>query len=145
MRGPAPKPNARRRNKPIVEPLRVVSSEESGVPVEAPAESDHWHESAKRWWRAAKVSQHASLFQQSDWAAGQLLCDWLTELMEEPGPIRASTMQQIWSMMSDLLTTVGSRQRLRIELARSGEQKGLPSGFALAPADLTQVYGDVAG
>lgn len=147
MPGPPPNPNARRRNKRPGESALISLPTGDAVTrtVKIPAEDKTWHIAAKRWWRAQRNSPHADLLVESDWAAAQLLCDWLTELLGEGKPLRASTMQQVWTMMGDLLTTVGARQRLRIAIAREAEGRadGLPEG--MLPPDPTAVYGDAVG
>lgn len=147
MPGPPPSPNPRRRNKRPGEAALISLPTGDAVTrqVKIPAEDKNWHRAAKRWWRAQKHSPHADLLVESDWAAAQLLCDWLTELLESGKPLRASTMQQVWSMMGDLLTTVGARQRLRIAIARDAEGRGegLPEG--MLPPNLEDVYTDASG
>lgn len=147
MPGPPPSPNPRRRNKRPGDAALISLPTGDAVTrkVKIPSEDKAWHVAAKRWWRAQRNSPHADLLVESDWAAAQLLCDWLTELLSEGKPLRASTMQQVWSMMGDLLTTAGARQRLRIAIARNaeGRPEGVPEG--MLPPDLGDVYGDAVG
>lgn len=122
MRGPVPKRSDQRvrRNKPDgPEPTKISGA----TTVKAPAEDRNWHVSAKRWFRSLKKSGQAIFYEPSDWAYAQLAADLLSSEMEREKP-RAVMISQILSMMDNLLTSEGSRRRVRIELIRAGQDQG---------------------
>lgn len=122
MPGPPPSRSSerRRRNKPKdVEPAasNVVALGGAAV-VKAPAEDRAWHVLAKGWYRSLKQSGQAKYFEPSDWQAARFCAHVMTEHLNA-GPLRAGMVQQIWSMMGDLLTTEADRRRVRVELSRT--------------------------
>ena len=137
MRGPVPKRSDQRvrRNKPEgPEPTKIAGAST----VKPPAEDRTWHVSAKRWFRSLKTSGQAIFYEPSDWAYAQLCADLLSSEMERDKP-RAVMISQILSMMDNLLTSEGSRRRVRIELIRA-EQKE-PAGAEVVDLNPAALYG----
>lgn len=142
-RGPAPKrdKDRLRRNKQEVATAKVSAPGK----VVAPAEDKSWCLSAKRWYRALKVSYHAQFFEPSDWAYAQWIAELIT-LEMEPGPPRAAMVAQIMRAQDSLLTTEASRRRLRIEILRAaddaGETKEEKEQALKQMLDPTAIYGN---
>lgn len=119
MPGPIPKRSdqRRRRNKPEGPELTRISG---AAKVKAPAEEKTWHIAAKRWFRSLKHSGQHVFYEPSDWAYAQLAADMLSEELKQEKP-RAAVINQVLSMMDNLLTSEGARRRLRVELLREGQ------------------------
>lgn len=78
----------------------------------------HWHALAKGWYRSLQTSPQARFYVDSDVWAARLAAEMMTEMLENVDPSRAAALlKTIHSMMSDLMTTEGSRRRLAIEVA----------------------------
>lgn len=146
--GPPPKRSTqrRRRNKDDESsaPLAVVSVR--GKAVKPPAEDRAWHPMAKGWYRSLKLSGESAFYEPSDWQAARFCAYVMTRTLHEHEndrkPLRAGTLDTIWSMMGDLLTTETARRRARIELERAATE-----GTAEDPATVAIMddYRDVLG
>lgn len=119
MPGPIPKRSdqRRRRNKPQGPNIARLSGAKD---VKPPAEDRLWHPAAKRWYRSLKHSGQHVFYEPSDWAYAQLAADMLSHELKEEKP-RAATINQVLTMMDNLLTSEGARRRLRVELLRAGQ------------------------
>lgn len=114
----------RRRNKPEVPILHA----EGGDDVEWPDPPDHWSEYAIEWYESLQISGTSAFFEQSDVA--QAL--WTAELMSRAlgsEKLNGQLISAIMSSMSELLTSEGSRRRMRIELARGGVEEDEKPGL----------------
>ncbi|MBV7294918.1 hypothetical protein KRX51_03165 [Corynebacterium sp. TAE3-ERU12] len=116
MPGPVPKRSdqRRRRNKDN-SPTKVTVATSA---VKPPAENRAWHIAAKRWYRSLRHSGQSAFYEPSDWAYAQLAADILSDELSREKP-RAATINQVLSMMDNLLTSEGARRRLRLELVRT--------------------------
>jgi len=111
---PVPKHSSerRRRNKDA-EPTRAPSSGEAKPP---PASRD-WHPVAREWFQSLKKSGQSVFYEQSDWATAKVWAEMLSRQLESGRP--SSQMMAAWhSAAQELLTTEGSRRRVRVELER---------------------------
>lgn len=111
-----------------------------------PAEDRSWHPLIKSWYRSLKDSGQAKFYEPSDWQAARFVCHYATTVLRgaedkaDPKPLRAASINQIWSMMGDLMTTETARRRARVELVRAGA--GDEVGAEVVDiADYQQEYG----
>lgn len=102
--------------KASVEKLQV-----SGT-VEQPLPSDDWHDIARNWYVSLASSGQAIFYEPSDWAAAHYLADVMTRNLTG-GRFSAQLFSAVWAAMNDLMTTEGSRRRLRLELERVNNGK----------------------
>lgn len=130
MSGPPPKrtEHRRRRNKPD-EGQEVVKAV-GAANVKAPNVKPGWHPIMKDWYRSLKVSGQAQFYQASDWQTAQLWCHVMSEALSSGEPVKASLLAQFNAVAGDLMTTEGSRRRLRLELQN-------PDGVSGADDDAT--------
>lgn len=121
MPGPIPKRSEqrRRRNKPEGPKLTRISG---AAKVKPPAEDKTWHIAAKRWYRSLRHSGQHVFYEPSDWAYAQLAADMLSEELKQEKP-RAAVINQVMTMMDNLLTSEGARRRLRVELLRESQSE----------------------
>ena len=119
-RGPVPKRSSQRRRQ----------NKESKVPV--PASDPEWHTTAAAWFESLAESGQAQFYEPSDWQAARLIADELTTYLSND---RRSAMMfsHIWSAMTDLLTTEGSRRRVKLEIERDQPEADDPE------AEVTQL------
>ncbi len=136
MRGPIPKRSEDRvrRNKDAAPTTRAKGASAVRVPRCDPT----WHPIAKRWYNSLKRSGQSAFYEPSDWAYAQLLAYEMTVLLAEE-KVRAAALQTIMSGMNDLLTTEGSRRRMRLELER-GESSETESNV-VSITDYAAFYG----
>ena len=118
-RGPVPKRSEqrRRRNKES-RPEKVAGP---AAPVDAPAEKRTWHPVAKEWYRSLKESGQAQFYEPSDWQAARLVAEELSQYLRSKKR-SAMMFAQLWSAMTDLLTTEGARRRVKIEVERGAPE-----------------------
>lgn len=98
--------------------------------VKAPNVKPGWHPIMKDWYRSLKVSGQAQFYQASDWQTAQLWCHVMSEALSSGEPVKASLLAQFNAVAGDLMTTEGSRRRLRLELQN-------PDGVSDADDDAT--------
>lgn len=142
MKGPIPKRESERRrrntttesgvsnavDKLVVDP--AVMDDTSMVP--APTPDPNWHPLARMQYEAAKRSAIRELYEPTDWAQLFILCDQLSQQLEEQvigftptgeviratQPMNGSTLAAVLKGFAALLFTEGDRRRLRIEVER---------------------------
>jgi hypothetical protein len=114
-RGPVPSRDdqRRRRNKPDVATTKVEMTGE----VEAPDVDPAWHPIAIDWYKSLGDSGQSRYFEPSDWAAARLVAHDLSRHLVNKRP-SSQWFAAVWSAMADLLTTEGSRRRVRMEIER---------------------------
>ena len=139
MPGPPAKRNAerRRRNK---ESQNEVVKTTGRVPV--PVLPKTAHAIARRWYLSLKTSAQSQFFEPSDWSAALIVVEQITRLMADSNlsllakdygniGIRAGQFASLWAAMNDLLSTEGSRRRVRLEIERgSPEPEVVPPGVS---------------
>lgn len=118
---------------------QAVDTARGSSAVEWPEADPQWHPLAARWYLAQQESGQAVYFEASDVAAHLIVADGLSRLLNAPpGKYSAMLLAQLWSSMGDLLTTEGSRRRLRIELEKPAPedeaQKGAVASLSAARA-----------
>lgn len=118
-RGPLPKRSNERmghRSKAEKEATDKVS-----VPgkVKIPPANPEWHHIARTWYESIKDSGQCRFFEPSDWAAAQYVAEAIHRTLGRDKGMSAQLFTAAWSAMNDLLTTEGSRRRVRLELERA--------------------------
>lgn len=102
---------------------QAVDTARGSSTVAWPDPDPQWHPLATRWYLAQQESGQAVYFEASDVAAHLFVAEGLTRLYNAPaGKFSAMLFAQLWSSMGDLLTTEGSRRRLRIELEKAAPE-----------------------
>ena len=117
VRGPIPKRAVQRRRRNVTETETVVVTESAklfGPPLGNPSA----HPLAANWYGGLRKSGQAEFYQASDWATAQVWAELLSVALGQERP--SAVMIAAWSSeAANLLTTEGSRRRLRMELERS--------------------------
>lgn len=129
--GPIPKRSDQRRrmNKDAV----AIDSAPGAEFVEVPAANDEWSKPAKRWYESLAESGQARWFEPSDWAQAWILTEMLDRVMTSSKP--SAMMFNAWLQgAGELLTTEGTRRRMRMELTR-GEKSDQDKDSAVADLD----------
>ena len=97
----------------------VNSIKVDGV-VKPPPANREWHPIARRWFNSLKTSGQCVYFEPSDWAAAYLVAEAMTRNLATGNRFSGQLFATVWSAMSELLTTEGSRRRVRMEIERGG-------------------------
>lgn len=98
------------------------------VPVQAsvvdqPPADPAWHQLARDWYESLAESGQAIFFEPSDWAAARYVAAIMTRNIEATR-FNGQLFGSLWQAMNDLMTTEGSRRRLRLELEREKVDTG---------------------
>lgn len=127
MPGPVPKRSDQRRraNK---DAMGVSVLPVSNPVYDAPPADESWHRLARNWYESLKDSGQSFYYTASDWQHAVLVADFLSRELydaEDGGKVRAMMLQTLFAEMTNLMTTEGSRRRLRLELerAKAGDEK----------------------
>lgn len=120
MSGPVPKRSEQRRRMNKVEGLERVHVPDERRGPELPLSVHDPHPLAYAWYESLRDSGQAFYYEPSDWAQAAV---WTQLLSDQLNAIKPSAMMvQAWSQgAAELLTTEGTRRRLRLELLK-GEQ-----------------------
>jgi hypothetical protein len=86
--------------------------------VEQPPAYTHWHPIARDWYRALAKSGQAIFYEPSDWAAAQYAAEAISKNLNA-AKFSSQLFAAAWSALNDLMTTEGSRRRMRVELERA--------------------------
>lgn len=104
--------------------------------VKIPPASPDWHKIAKNWYESLAESGQSLFYEPSDWAAAQYVAEVMTNNIDVGGArISAQQFASVWSAMNDLLSTEGSRRRVRLELERTGKDAAKNTKNALVLAE----------
>lgn len=125
-RGPIPKRSEERRrtNKPTdAEPVTAPA----GTEVLWPEPDIEWHDLASDWYMSLQDSGQSVFYQQSDVMVARYLAEAMSRNL---GAARfsAQLFAAVMAGMTELLTTEGSRRRVRVELERGPAAKQTPAG-----------------
>jgi hypothetical protein len=138
--GPVPKRESQRRraNKPETP---VVHAPVTGPRVSVPAADESWHPLATEWFVSLSKSGQAQFLEPSDWAQAKVWAHLLSVELLKDKP--SAMMIAAWaSGAAELLTTEGSRRRMRIELERA---KPADAGEDHADATVTDLMSRLGG
>lgn len=126
-RGPVPKRSTQRRRRNKESQPQKARAEVSTV--KAPAEDKDWHKLAKAWYRSLKVSGQAQFYEPSDWQQARILAEILSRALGSE-KLSANLMAAWFSAAGELLTTEGTRRRMRLELEREDLTEGEDAAVA---------------
>jgi len=76
------------------------------------------HELVIDFYESLKISGQAKYYEPSDWQVARLLCYILNDFLNS-SRLSAQMLTAMHSIMADLMTTEGSRRRLRLEIQRN--------------------------
>jgi hypothetical protein len=119
---------------------QAVDTARGASAVEWPEPEPHWHALAVRWYLAQQESGQATYFEPSDVAAHCLVAEAMTRNLDGE-KFSAMLLAQVWSSMGDLLTTEGSRRRLRIELEKPQPEDEVQKGAVASLSAARQRFG----
>lgn len=118
-RGPVPKRTNQRMGHRTKAELAETDVVQISAPlVDQPPADSEWHPLAVRWYESLAHSGQAMYYEPSDWAAAHYVAAVMTRNLEAPR-FNGQLFGGIWAAMNDLMTTEGSRRRLRLELERN--------------------------
>jgi hypothetical protein len=112
----------RRTNKPEI-PIENADRTED---VSWPAPDAAWHPLATEWYLSLAKSATSVYYDNNDVAQARIVTHLVSEQLSRPGGAVANAIGPLFAAMNDFLTTEGARRKLRIEIARSDEQKIAP-------------------
>lgn len=98
------------------------TSAEGAIHVEIPAPDEDWHPIALRWYAALSESGQSKFFEPSDWATACYVAEGMSRHLTK-GSFGAQMFAAVMSAASELLSTEGSRRRLRLELQRPNQNR----------------------
>lgn len=131
-RGPIPKRSDKRHgHRTKAEQASVEKMDLSDAPkreVDAPELGFTTHPIAEQWYASLKDSGQARYYEPSDWESARVLAHELGRMLNGVKP-SGQMLSAVWSAMADLMTTEGSRRRVRLEIER-GEGGGDPKKIA---------------
>lgn len=131
-RGPVPKRSSERlghRTK-----AEIASTDVVKIPaptVDQPPADSEWHPLARDWYESLAESGQAMFYEPSDWAAARYVAWVMTRNITAPR-FNQQLFGAVWAAMNDLMTTEGSRRRLRLELERAPADSGAQTASILA-------------
>lgn len=131
-RGPVPKRSGERMGHRTKAELAGTDVVKIPAPaVDQPPANDEWHPIAKDWYDSLAESGQAIFFEPSDWAAARYVAWVMTRNITSPR-FNAQLFGGVWAAMNDLMTTEGSRRRLRLELERTQADSGSKEAAIIA-------------
>lgn len=86
-------------------------------PVAIPALPERTHPIAREWYESLKESGQSQFYEPSDWHSAIVVTEMLTRLLSSE-KTSAMLFTAAWSAMGELLSTEGSRRRLKMEIER---------------------------
>ncbi|MEU2867763.1 hypothetical protein ABZ769_00935 [Streptomyces olivoreticuli] len=121
----------RRRNKDCDGPELVRATAAPGV-VEWPEPDPGWHDIARDWYLSLSSSGQSQFYEPSDVATARYVAEAMSRNLAAETRFSAQLFSTVSSAMTELLTTEGSRRRVRMELERgSAEEKALSGVTAI--------------
>jgi hypothetical protein len=111
--------------------------------VEQPPPDEGWHPLGLSWYQSLAASGQSLFFEPADWEAAKVAAGMITKLFTTER-VNAQLFSATWAAMNDLLSTEGSRRRLKLELERTGGDKKAAQA-ASSVATIAQYRKDIAG
>jgi hypothetical protein len=142
--GPIPKRSEQRRRTNTYEGLdRIQVADERRGP-DLPASVGDPHPLAYAWYESLRESGQAYYYEPSDWAQAAV---WTQILSDQLRQMKVSAMViQAWSNgAAELLTTEGTRRRMRLELLKGNESDEDDEAAVLAIDDYQKRLGGATG
>lgn len=116
MPGPIPKRSDQRRR--TNKPTGGITSAPGAPAVAVPDADPAWHPMARDWYESLAGSGQRAFYQPSDWQVARVWAEVLSRQLTAPKGMSAVMVQAWAASASELLTTEGSRRRVRLELER---------------------------
>jgi hypothetical protein len=134
-RGPVPKRVSERlghltkAQKAEAEQVRVPSAtkDDDGT-VRPPRPNSKWHPIARAWYGSLANSGQSRFYEPSDWQVAYVWAELLSRELRNPHKVSAMMMASWNSVQADLLTTEGSRRRVRLEFMRAQTEAAAAGG-----------------
>ena len=128
-RGPVPKRTSQRHGHMSEADRDAVDKVPATGAVSVPAADKKWHPVARDWYVSLGESAQSRYYEPSDWQAARMVAFEISRMLslEVPSP---TMIKAIWSAMDALLTTEGSRRRVKIEIERAQASREVPDGVA---------------
>jgi hypothetical protein len=122
MANPAKRESERRGHRTAAELAARAPDVAPGAPVVVtPAPNGNWHTVAKQWFTSLADSGQSRFFEPSDWAVAAYVAEAMSRsLRKASGAFPAALFTAVLGATGELLSTEGSRRRLRLELTRPG-------------------------
>jgi hypothetical protein len=140
MSGPVPKRSEQRRRMNKVEGLERIHVPEERRGPDLPLSVHDPHPLAYNWYESLRDSGQAYYYEASDWAQAAVLTQVLSDQLNSIKP--SAMMVQVWHQgAADLLTTEGTRRRLRLELLKGNQGDEDADAAVLAIADYEKRLG----
>lgn len=98
----------------------AVDKAPGGEPVRWPRADPSWHKIAKEWYASLKKSGQSRYYEQSDVAYAVYVAEAMSRNLDQ-GRFSAQLFASVVTAVTELLTTEGSRRRLKLELTRDEE------------------------
>lgn len=138
-RGAVPKRSdeRRRRNKPET----PITTAPSAPNVTAPDPAEDWHPIARYWFESLGESGQAIYYQPSDWATAYYVAEAMSRNLYQGGKFSSMLFTGVMSAMTELLTTEGSRRRVRLEIDRNNNGDEDEDASVTALADYRKTLG----
>lgn len=127
MASPIPKRSDQRRRRNKVDITRAISEDEWDIPE---ADED-WHPVATQWYLSLQRSGQRIFFENSDWAQAFYVAEAMSRSLRT-SRISGQLFSAVISASAELLTTEGSRRRMRIELERAQADGEVTASTAMA-------------
>lgn len=103
----------------------------TGKKINIPPADPEWHTVARLWYESLPESGQSHFFEPSDWASAYYLAELINYNLVTVG-FSATLFNATWAAMNDLLSTEGSRRRLRLELEREKAKPQSKQTIAMA-------------
>ncbi|MBB1153506.1 phage terminase small subunit [Amycolatopsis dendrobii] len=100
----------------------LAEREQVAVPAEqvpVPDADPTWHPIAREWFESLGESGQSQFFEPSDWATARYVAEAMHQHLQRGASMGAQMFAAVMSAASELLSTEGSRRRLRLELQRA--------------------------
>ena len=110
-----------------------------------PEPSEAWNPIATRWYESLAESGQALYYQSSDWQHAWIVAEIISSVFddhEEGKKYPAMLLQTLFGEMTNLMTTEGSRRRLRLEIER---EKQSDTAETAAVTSIMANYGKAFG
>jgi hypothetical protein len=98
------------------------TSAEGAVDVPVPDPDEAWHPIALRWYVSLSESGQSKFFEPSDWGTAMYVAEFMSRHLAGSA-LSGQMFASVMSATTELMSTEGSRRRLRLELQRADANK----------------------
>ena len=127
MPGPVGARSSQRRRRNKVDITHAPSEDEW----EIPEPDEDWHPVATQWYLSLQKSGQRIFYENSDWAQAFYVAEAMSRSLRT-SRISGQLFSSVISASAELLTTEGSRRRMRIELERAQTENETTAATAMA-------------